>query len=48
MKNNVLQKKQNKNRVRKYFLIRTIANEGARESSQRAEGVCSPIGETTI
>jgi hypothetical protein len=25
-----------------------VPNEGARESTQRAEGVCNPIGGTTI
>ena len=31
-----------------YWVEHRVHNEGARESTQGAEGVCSPIGGTTI
>jgi hypothetical protein len=31
-----------------YWMEHRVPNEGARESTQGAEGVCNPIGGTTI
>jgi hypothetical protein len=31
-----------------HWTVHRVSNEGARESTQGAEGVCSPIGGTTI
>jgi hypothetical protein len=31
-----------------YWMVHRVPNEGARESTRGAEGVCSPIGGTTI
>jgi hypothetical protein len=31
-----------------YWMEHRVPNEGARESTQRAKGVCNPIGGTTM